>query len=260
MPSPEVSTQAAFHALAASLVALVLATVLPAMWRETKSGAGSAANRRRAWATTAAMVLGLPMLTFGLYGWRGEPDALDALREELSAEFQTRGLPATSAASQRLHDELARHLERRPADVRARIMQARLELREGRHERAAAAFRQALAGRSKAALDAGVWVEYAEARALAQGGTLVGEPRRLVQRALEIDGHHAQALDLAGSAAWEARDYGEAAMHWRQLLMQVPATDPRHEALRHAIARAHALAPTALPSLRAPAAPPQAPG
>jgi len=121
-------------------------------------------------------------------------------------------------------------------------------MRAQRYDHAVTAFGQAVTGNSKAANDPGVWVEYAEARGMAQGGTLAGEPLQLVQKALSIDAHHAQALDLAGSAAWEVRDFAKAAMYWKRLLEQIPSGSSRHAELSLAIERAEQRAKLSLPS------------
>ena len=91
-------------------------------------------------------------------------------------------------------------------------------------------------------------MEYAEARGMAQGGTLVGEPLLLVQRALALDARHAQSLDLAGSAAWEMRDYANAVMYWNRLLTQLTPGETRHVELTGAIERAQRLARLSLPA------------
>jgi cytochrome c-type biogenesis protein CcmH len=94
-------------------------------------------------------------------------------------------------------------------------------------------------------------VEYAEARGMAQGRVLAGEPARLVEKALELDGSYPQALDLAGSAAWETQDFGKAAAYWTRLLAQLPAETARYEQLSLAIQRAQQRARVSLPRVAA---------
>lgn len=242
-------SQPAFVALAAVLLAVALAWPLRAVWRGVGAEAPAGA-RRRAWLLSGAMVLGLPALSVGPYLWRGDPQALSPLRASLSEDWLQQGLPAPGAAADRLSSELDRHLRQAPGEPRAWILKARLDMQSDRHAEAAAAYAQALAGRSKAVNDAGVWVEYAEALGMSQGRTLLGEPQRLVHKALEIDGRHPRALDLAGSAAWEGGDYAGAAAHWQRLLVQLPAGSQRHAELSQAIARAEQRARLALPPRR----------
>ncbi|HKG98346.1 MAG TPA: tetratricopeptide repeat protein, partial [Pyrinomonadaceae bacterium] len=44
----------------------------------------------------------------------------------------------------------------------------------------------------------------------------------LVNRALKVDPENAKALQLAGSAAFEAKDYRKAVDYWQRVLKQVP--------------------------------------
>ncbi len=117
------------------------------------------------------------------------------------------------------------------------MLVARIDFAADRFADAAVAYERALAT-PKVALDAGVWCEYADALGMAQGGSLTGRPRELVMRALAQNPAHPKALEMAGSAAYEAGDYGAAVQYWRQLLPQL-ADDPhaKHE-LAAAIARA----------------------
>ena len=145
---------------------------------------------------------------------------------------------------------LEHQLERQPRDARARVLKARLDMQAERHELAAAGFKQALADSSKVARDPGVWLEYAEAEALRQGGRLAGPPAQLIDRALALQADHPRALDLAGSADFEAHRYADAAAHWQRLLAALPASDPRRHELAAAIADAECRARLSLPPER----------
>jgi cytochrome c-type biogenesis protein CcmH len=129
-------------------------------------------------------------------------------------------------------------------------MKARVDMQAQRYEDAAAAFERALQGKSKTMGDAGLWVEYAEARGMQQGGTLAGAPRQLVDKALSLNPEHPQALDLAGSAAWEAGEFKLAATQWKRLLAQIPDGSARHVQLSSAIQGAEQRARLALPPPR----------
>jgi cytochrome c-type biogenesis protein CcmH len=154
---------------------------------------------------------------------------------------------ATGGASATDYGELERHLKRQPRDGRALVFKARMDAEAGRFEQAAQGYAEATRVATRVARDPGIWVEYAEARGMAQGGSLIGEPEQLLQRALDLDARHAQALDLSGSAAWERRHYAQAAALWQRLLAQTPAGSERHAALVKAIGRAEMLAKVSLP-------------
>lgn len=144
--------------------------------------------------------------------------------------------------------ELELQLRRRPRDARAWVLKARADMAAGRHELAVEAYARALDVGPKVAKDANVWVEYAEARGMAQGGTLTGQPRALIERALAENPLHLKALDLAGSAAWEAQDFETAARYWQRLQQQLPADDPRQRALQTAVETAQRRVRLSLPA------------
>lgn len=143
--------------------------------------------------------------------------------------------------------ELQRHLQRYPQDARALVLIAREHMKADRFGDAAAAYERAIAASQKVARDPGVWVELAEAKGLGLGGTLAGEPLALVNKALAIDPLHPRALDLAGSAAWEARNYAGAVEVWKRLLAQIPEGDIRRVELQAAIDAAERRGRFALP-------------
>lgn len=145
---------------------------------------------------------------------------------------------------------LERQLQRNPRDVRVRVLKARADSQAGRHDLAVAGYRRALDDSPKVARDPGVWVELAEALALQQGGKLSGEPSGLLEKALAMNPDHAAALDLAGSAAWEAGDFPAAARHWQRLAGLLKPDDPRQEALAKALSEAQRRSRFTLPPSR----------
>jgi cytochrome c-type biogenesis protein CcmH len=198
------------------------------------------------WKTNAFAAGAVALLAVAVYAFPGEWSALWRGSGAVSEQVLDSGVHPGHDVSA-LYTDLERHLRWEPSDVRAWILKARLDMRAQRYEQAAAAYEKAVAGTSKAARDAGVWVEYAEARGMAQGRTLAGEPLKLVHKALAIDGNHPQALDLAGSAAWETRDFAQAALYWKQLLQQLPPGTAQHAELARAIERAEQRARISLP-------------
>jgi cytochrome c-type biogenesis protein CcmH len=80
--------------------------------------------------------------------------------------------------------------------------------------------------------------DLADVLAMAQGKRLAGEPARLVQQALDADPRHVKALALAGSVAFEARDYGAARGYWQRLLALVPAQSEVARSIEGSVAQA----------------------
>jgi cytochrome c-type biogenesis protein CcmH len=142
------------------------------------------------------------------------------------------------------------HLERQPRDARAWVILARLQAETDHFAEAAEAYEKALALPSKVARDPAVWCEFADALGMTQGGKLADRPRQLIARALALDPNHPKALEMAGSAEYQQRNYAMALHYWRPLLGTLePGSQARAE-LAAAIVRAERLAATTLPPQR----------
>jgi cytochrome c-type biogenesis protein CcmH len=179
----------------------------------------------------------LPARAIGLYTLFGDPHSLRSARA--GPERDGRG---DMLAAPQLREELLRHLEKNPRDGRGWVLLARSDFAADRFAEAAASYARALAAAPKVAADAGIWCEYADALGMAQGGRIAGKPRELVLRALALSPAHPKALEMAGSAAYEQREFDAAARYWRQLLVQMPEGSPSQRELAAAIARADRLA------------------
>lgn len=186
----------------------------------------SSAPRRGVAFVVAAAV---PVCAALLYLAFGNPRALDR-----SPSMGT-ALPSTTSVS-----DLAAHLRDHPDDARAWVMLARGKMDGNDFADAADAFGRAVAASQKVARDPGVLCEFADALAMEQG-SLRGRPTDLVLQALALDEQHPQALEMAGSAAFERGRYREAVVHWQRLLALIPAGTERHAELSGAIERARRL-------------------
>ena len=252
----DASSTLLFGAIAALMTLAVLAWVLrPLLARRARTtraaadaeaapanaGDGSPRHpRRRSRRVGVAVALASAALAAGLYALLGDVRAVDG-RHTLDAQTAIEVVPAGM-----LRDDLIAHLARTPRDGRSWILLARMELGGDRFTQAADAYARALAADPRVAKDPGIWCEYADALGMAQGGTLAGRPRELVLQALALDPAHPKALELAGSAAYEARDYASAARHWRGLLAQMPPASAEQRDLDAAIARADLLAASSI--------------
>lgn len=182
---------------------------------------------------TLAAVVGVtvPALAVGLYFLLGSPDAL-------------KPKPATDAAGnhalspqqiQLMTDKLAERLQSNPDDGEGWLMLGRSYTTLGRYPEAAAAF-----GRATVLLppNANLLADYADIMAMAQGRRLAGEPEKIIARALSIDPRHIKSLALAGSAAFERGDYGNAVQTWRTILTLVPSDSNVAQSIGKSIADA----------------------
>ena len=64
----------------------------------------------------------------------------------------------------------------------------------------------------------------------------------LIQQALKVDPENAKALQLAGSAAFQAKDYRKAIDYWNRVLAQVPPNSEVGQTIAARIAEAKTLA------------------
>lgn len=147
------------------------------------------------------------------------------------------GPETPSAEIPALIPRMEAHLAHAPRDGRGWVILARMNFAVDRFEASARAYERALDVSRKVALDPQVWCEFADALAMAQGGSLRGRPRAMIDKALSLKGTHARALEMAGSAAVEERDYARALQYWEPLLAQLPPQSPEREELARAIAR-----------------------
>ena len=116
-------------------------------------------------------------------------------------------------------DKLAARLKQNPNDPQGWTMLARSYMMLERFSDAASAYEKLTA---LSANDADAWADYAEALALANSQNLAGKPTEAINRALQINPKHQKALDLSGSASYQAGDYNKAIEQWQKLLKLLP--------------------------------------
>lgn len=196
-------------------------------------------------AAVALPVLALPIyLEFGsphLAGRGPAPQAVGSGAEDGAAA------PAAAPQAAKLA-ALEAHVASTPKDARAWVLLGRARMEANQFGPAAFAYERAIAVAPKVARDPAVWCEYADAVGMSQGGSLVGKPRELIGKALEFDAEAPCALEMAGSAAVEARDFRAAQDYWSRLLRQLPAESPQHLQLATALKRIELQSKFALPS------------
>lgn len=181
-----------------------------------------------------AVALGLPVLAIILYLQIGNPNASSLI------PTGSEPVPQTSAADsafspQRIEANvaaLAKRLEQNPNDVDGWMMLARSYSSLEKYKEASSAYARATSLKSD---DADLWADYAFALAMAQGQKLAGQPTELIDKALKLDPENPKALELAGSAAFEAKDYGRAIDYWERLMKKVPATSEVGQSLAERI-------------------------
>ena len=166
-----------------------------------------AARPSRAGAWSAAVVGGLvPVAAAVLYLLLGAPDAFSPQARQVAAQA-SEGHDFTPAQVEEMVTKLSAKLEQDPANVDGWVVLARTYYVMKRFPEASKAFEKAIA----LAPDVpDLLADYADTLGAAQGGTLEGRPLQLVNRALEVDPTHWKALALAGTAAFNRKDYRQA--------------------------------------------------
>ncbi|MDH3319980.1 MAG: c-type cytochrome biogenesis protein CcmI [Betaproteobacteria bacterium] len=196
----------------------------------------------------AALVgIAVPLAALAIYFAVGAPDAL-TLRA---------GQPPVGAHEfEGMVAKLAARLRENPDDEEGWKMLGRSYAVLGNFPRAVDAYTEAA---RRAPRDAQLLADFADTLAMARGRSLQGEPEKLVQRALEIDANNLKALALAGTAAFERKDFKGAAAYWQRMLPLVPADSEDARNIRANVAEANQLAGSGAAVARAEAAPAAAP-
>lgn len=183
-----------------------------------------------------AVALGLliPLASVAVYLSLGRPEAADPTVVRAAAAGADRH-QVSGEEIERMVTALAERLKAEPDNAEGWLMLGRSYTALGRYRDAATALRKAgeLLPRN-----ADILADLADVTAMAQGKKLAGEPARLIQQVLDIDPRHVKGLALAGSVAFEARDYANARAYWERLLAAVPADSPMANSVRGSIAQA----------------------
>lgn len=156
----------------------------------------------------------IPVLAIVFYMVLGNPDALVAPRAEDPAMAGEQHDAAPMIAA------LEAKMKKKPGDAAGWYMLARSYSSLGRYDDAVRAFAKLT---TLVPEDSGILADYADVLAMTQDGNLQGKPLELINKALELNAQDEKALNLAGTAAYKARDFAQAAAYWRRLLAIVPA-------------------------------------
>ena len=204
---------------------------------------GAAAPRAAATGRIAAIAAGIaiPVASILIYLAVGNPGAL-------APETESHGI--TRQQIEGLVDRLAARMKENPEDATGWVMLGRSYAVLDRFPEAASAYANAV---KRSQPDAQLLADYADALAMAQGQRLQGEPERLIAEALKIDPRNVKALALAGTAAFENKDFKGAIAQWRKILAIVPADSDMADSIRDSIADAQQLAGGAVEAQPAPA-------
>jgi len=165
-----------------------------------------------------ALAILVPVIAIPLYIALGEPRAITA--KGAAAVEEAEGHAIQPAQIEAMADKLAERLKAAPDDAEGWMMLARTYGYLGRNAEALAAIEKAIKLRPD---DAALLADYADLFAMTRGGgKLDGEPEKIIQRALKLDPNQPKALALAGTIAFNRKDFATAARHWERAVSVLP--------------------------------------
>jgi cytochrome c-type biogenesis protein CcmH len=195
------------------------------------------APRAGAWAAALIAAM-LPIGAVVLYAGIGNPEAvLTAQQAGGGAEPQQHQV--TPQDIEAMVGRLAQRLEKEPDNAEGWMMLGRSYYVMNRFPDAARAYERAIALMPD---NADVLADYADALAVGQNRSLAGKPLQLIERALKADPTHWKALALAGTAAFDRRDYAAAVAYWERMKATVPPGSEIARSIDDSIAEARTLA------------------
>ena len=169
---------------------------------ETESGtrhAGAAESGGRA--TAAVIAATVPIAAVVLYLSFGDPSALDLQSRRSALEHSKQ---PTAQDIEAMLSRLAQRLEKEPDNADGWAMLARSYYVLQRYPEAVRAYEQLL---KLAPQEPSVLVDYADALAMRDGRNIAGRPLQLVQEALKLDPKQPKALAMAGTEAFDRKDF-----------------------------------------------------
>jgi cytochrome c-type biogenesis protein CcmH len=182
----------------------------------------------------AWVALGVPLLAVLLYLQLGTPAALEP-QVQAAAPQQGHAGGDTEATMEQLVAGLAAKLEQEPENPEGWFMLGRSYVSMGRFAEAAAAFERVL---QQVGDNPDVMFRYADALAMAQGGTIAGKPFEIIKQALQLKPDDPTGLWLAGLGYEEQGEYEKAVQHWRKLELLLVDDPASLNEVRNLIARA----------------------
>lgn len=205
---------------------------------EEKQVAATVAGQRKLYIVAA--VVAVPLLAGGLYWLLGTPSAVAPGQGGMPADHAAGGNHSLSPQQiMAMTEKLAEKLAANPNDGEGWLMLGRSYAMIGRHGESAAAFGRAI---SILPPNAGLYADYADVLAMAQGRRLAGEPEKAIAKSLELDPGNVKGLALSGSAAFERGDYRRAVSEWQKILLLVPPDSNVAQSIKSSIADAQARA------------------
>jgi len=176
-------------------------------------------------AVAVALAVIIPTVSVLLYGKLGSPLAISASGSSVSAAPGNGGRePISLSEMDALTERLKAKLEQNPTDGVGWALLARAYVELGRHPEAVQIYEKAM---QLIPNDAQLLADYADALGVLNGRKLEGRPEALIQQALKADPRNVKALMLAGTVAYNHKEFSRAASYWEEARANLPPeTDP----------------------------------
>lgn len=171
--------------------------------------------------TALALAVALPLCAALLYFQFGNPEAI-SWRTTADKDHNV-----TPQKVEVMVARLAARLEQTPEDGNGWALLGRSYVALQRYQDATAAYARAVALIMD---DADLLADYADVLAVTQGRRIDGRALQIVEQALQIDPTQWKALAMAGSAAFERREYRKAIGYWEKLRSRA---EPNSEFVRN---------------------------
>jgi cytochrome c-type biogenesis protein CcmH len=172
-----------------------------------------------------ALAIMVPAVSGLLYWELGNPLAMtQPTAASLSAQGGPEGAHSSGDALEGLVERLKQKMAQNPNDGVGWGLLARSYVGLGRHAEAVSIYEKAV---TLIPDDAQLLADYADTLGVVHGRKLEGKPEVLIQQALKIDPRNVKALMLAGTVAFNRKNFARAAKDWEQARANLPAdVDP----------------------------------
>lgn len=168
--------------------------------------------------TAVVLALSVPLLAGLLYWKLGSPDAFSPLATAPESAHQLSPEQVDTMVQQ-----LAERLKSEPDNIDGWVVLAKTYYTMRKFPEAAAAYEKLT---QLVPNEPSLLTDYADALAMSRGRDLSGKPLELVEQALKVDPTHWKALAMAGTAAFDRKDYKGAVDYWERLRDSQPPDSP----------------------------------
>ena len=174
-----------------------------------------------------ALVLLIPSASGVLYWTLGNPMAMThPAASPMAAQGGAVDERQMMEGLNTLMERLKKKLEQNPNDATGWAMLARSYMAMERYADAVPAFDKAFKLNPN---DADMLADYADALGIHQGRKLEGKPETMINNALKVDPNHVKALMLAGTMAYNRKDFALAVKDWERARASLPPdSDPEY--------------------------------